>query len=353
MKAIVIHEPGGEPGVTEMESAGVTADDVEVRVKWCALCHSDLHLVDNDWGSTVYPLVPGHEIVGEISALGSNVATGTSGLQVGDLVGIGWQAGACHECDFCDADNEHLCETKKVRTCVGRSGGLAERVVADHRFVFPIPKHLPPEQAAPLLCAGVTVYSPLHRFVKENSLKENGARKTKNRAAMRVGICGVGGLGHLAIQFAKAMQCEVIAFDPIAEKADEARRFGADKFFTIDQLEQFLADETALDLLLITTFADLDWNVWLKLVAVGGIACLTGIPQKNLVISPEHLLDGQKMITGSIIGSPKNIRQMLAFAAEHQIVPQTESFPMSRTKEALQRMRNGLPRYRIVLENDF
>jgi uncharacterized zinc-type alcohol dehydrogenase-like protein len=311
-------------------------NDVDIRVTVCALCHSDLHLLDGDWSSARFPLVPGHEIVGRVHAIGANVTD----VAVGDRVGVGWQCGACFACPVCFSGREHLCPNGKVRTCVGRPGGLADIVRTDRRFCFAIPAELDDAEAAPLLCAGVTVFSPLSRRV--------------TRPDMRVGVIGVGGLGHLAIQFARALGARVTAFDPDATKEDDARQLGAAGFRACDTRAP-IAVRGSYDLLLSTTHAALDWDSWMSALDLGGTLCLTGVPPSRIGVEPDHLLDGEKSLTGSVVGSPSVIRETLRFAAAQGVRPRVERMgprDAETTNRAFARLRRGDARYRIVLLND-
>lgn len=220
---------------------------------------------------------------------------------------------------------------------MGRPGGFAARVRVDARFCFDIPDGLDPADAAPLLCAGATTFSPLERL----GVLEGGR-------GMRVGVIGVGGLGHLAVRFARAMGAEVIAFDPDLGKRELARSLGAS-----DLLDARGAlPERAVDLLLVTTHATLDWDAWMRVLALEGTLCLVGVPAAPFAISADWLLDHQKKVTGSVIGSPATMRRMLAFAAEHRILPIVERLPMTRANEAVARLREGRARLRIVLDAD-
>lgn len=306
------------------------AREVDVEVTHCSVCHSDVHLLDGDWGDIARPLVPGHEIIGRVVASGVE-----AGMEHGRLVGIGWQAGACGACFACTTGRVHLCTGGKKRTCVGRQGGFATRVRVDADFVFDIPDGLDPSTAAPLLCAGLTVFSPLTRL---------GAGR-----GVRVGVVGIGGLGHLAVRFARALGSEVVAFDPDASKKDLARTLGASEL--IDARGPLPSG--VVDLLLVTTHANLDWDAWMKVLALEGTLCLIGIPSQPLRIGIDPLTDEQKRVTGSVIGSPDSMRKMLAMAAEHGIAPITERFPMSRANDAVARVRSGDARLRIVLDRDF
>ena len=319
--------------------------EVEIRVEHCSVCHSDVHLLDGDWGEITRPLVPGHEVVGHVVRAGSQAKTwgsrpndpqgwafGPRPISEGALVGLGWQAGACGACGACRSEREHLCTGGKVRTCMGRPGGFADRVRCDARFCFELPTDLDPTTAAPLLCAGLTVFSPLERLGV--------------RAGSRVGIVGVGGLGHLAVRFASALGASVIAFDPDRSKKELALSLGAADL--VDARGPL--PRGVVDLLLVTTHATLDWNAWMGALDLEGTLCLVGIPGAPLTLSADPLLDEQKRVTGSVIGSTKTMRRMLAFAAEHRIAPIVERMPMSSANEAIARVREGRARMRIVLD---
>lgn len=310
-------------------------NDVEITVESCSVCHSDVHLVDGDWGPMKRPLIPGHEIIGTITRLGDSAAQ--FGVNQGMRVGLGWQAGACGRCDACQSEREHLCTLGKERTCVGRVGGFAELVRCDARFCFPLPANLDPKTAAPLLCAGLTVFSPLRRF--------NIGRSNK------VGVVGIGGLGHLAVRFASAMGAQVVAFDPDPAKKELALSLGASDFH--DATAESLP-ENILSHLLVTTHAALDWTKWMRVLQLEGTLCLVGVPTSPLKISADPLLDEQKSITGSVIGSPQTMREMLTFAGHHQIAPIVERMDMTvaSANEALSRVREGKARMRIILDRN-
>lgn len=304
--------------------------DIEIDITHCGICHSDLHLIDNDWGVSTYPLVPGHEIIGTVRATGPEVR----GLQSGQRVGVGWQRGACLECDPCVRGDEPFCAESQA-TCVGHFGGYADRIRVDGRFAFPIPEALDSENAAPLLCGGATVYSPLHHYGV--------------RPHMRVGVIGIGGLGHLALQFARAFGCEVTAFSSSPDKADEAARFGAHHFVSSRSGEALAEVAGRFDFILSTVDAGgIDWPGYLQALRPNGRLCLVGVPAQPLSI-PAGMLLARKSVSGSMIAGRGTLREMLGFAARHRIVAQTETFPMREVNTALDRLRANEARYRIVL----
>lgn len=306
-------------------------NEVEVAVTHCGICHSDVHLIDNDWGFSSYPLIPGHEIVGTVTALGKSAQD----LKVGQRVGIGWQAGSCMKCEWCKAGEENLCASAQP-TCVGHAGGYADKVRADARFAFPIPKAISSAEAAPLLCAGATVFTPL--------LDHKAQRGTK------LGVVSVGGLGHLALQFGRALGCNVTAFSTSKSKAEEARGFGANRFIDITNADEMGSAANSLDLILTTAAADLPWDALIAALRPKGTLCVLGIPEHSLNVMGFPLVAGHKKVVGSNTGSRKSIEKMLAFAAKHRIVPTIERHPMTRVNEALQTVRDKSVRFRAVLE---
>jgi len=328
IRAMAARSRGDVLAPCELELPDLERDELEVDVEYCALCHSDLHLIDGDW-SCSYPLVPGHEIVGRVVAIGPDVAQS----RMGERVGIGWQCGSCGACAVCEAGREHLCSAGKVRTCVNRPGGFAQRVVASSAFAYPVPETIASPIAAPLMCAGLTGFSALERLVV--------------RPGMTVGVIGIGGLGHLAVQFAAAMGCRVRAFDVSEARLRDASLLGVSEAF-----HGTTAPRGDLDLLLSTTSAGLDWNHWLLHLKPGGTLCLVGYPPRSIEVLPELLLDGERRITGSVIGSPATMLRMLDFAARMAVRPMIEELPMSRAADAVARLRANDVKYRMVLRMD-
>lgn len=306
--------------------------DLEVRIEYCGICHSDIHLIDNDWAMSRYPFIPGHEIVGRITAIGREVA----GKKPGDRVGIGWQAGSCLQCEWCLRGSENLC-AHSVATCIGRHGGYADRVRADSRFAFAIPDELDSASTAPLLCGGITVYSPLRHF---------GARPWS-----RVGIVGIGGLGHMAIKFACAFGCEVTAFSSSPDKEEESRALGAHHFVLSKDPDQMAKAAGSQDFLLTTPHTDLDWTAYVNALRPKGTLCAVGAAATALLnVSPIQLLLKEAAIRGSNTGGRATIEEMLAFAARHRIGATIETMPMAEVNTALDKVRAGKARYRMVLK---
>lgn len=304
--------------------------DVEINISHCGICHSDIHLIDDDWGVSEFPLVPGHEIIGTITALGTNVAR----FAEGQRVGVGWQRESCLNCEFCMRGEENLCPEQRA-TCVGNYGGFAESIRVDSRFVFSIPENLESENAAPLLCGGITVYSPMRRY--------------EVKPHMKVGVVGLGGLGHLAVQFARAFGCEVTAFSTTPGKEQEARNFGAHRFICSTEKSALEKAANSLDFILSTVYADLDWEAYLNILKPNGKICVVGASAAPVSVPTFPLLAGQKSICGSAIGGRYMIQEMLGFSARHGIKAKTELLPLDEVNTAVAKVREGKARYRMVL----
>ncbi|MEM7038077.1 MAG: NAD(P)-dependent alcohol dehydrogenase [Bacteroidota bacterium] len=305
--------------------------EVLLEVSHCGICHSDVHMVDNDWRISRFPLVPGHEVVGTIVAKGDAV----DGLDIGQRVGVGWQSGSCMDCEWCADGQENLCATS-TGTCVGRHGGFGTHMLTDSRFALPIPEGLASDIAAPLLCGGITVYSPLRRYGVG--------------AGSRVGVVGIGGLGHLAVQFAHKMGAEVTAFTSSPDKQALARNLGANHVVNSRDPQAIKAARATLDLIVVSATAKLDWRVYVKALRPNGKVCFVAGSAGNLDIPAGMLIDGQKSVSGSVIGDPGRIREMLAFAAEHGVGAQIEVMPAAEVNTAMDRVRNNQARFRMVLE---
>jgi alcohol/geraniol dehydrogenase (NADP+) len=307
----------------------LSGDEVELAVTHCGVCHTDAHLIDNDFDLSTYPLVPGHEVIGTIIAMGDRV----NGLALGQRVGVGWQRGACNQCEWCQQGLQNLCAGSRPTVLAGY-GGFAHSVRADHRFAVPIPDALDSAVAAPLLCAGVTVYAALKRLARPGS---------------RIGVVGIGGLGHLALQFARAMGAEVFAFSTSANKQEEAQQFGAHHFVLSTDTVHLGRVAASLDVLLATATANLDWNTWLRTMRPNGTVCeVGGFPEPvSLPVLPMTL--GQLSFCASLIGAPHEIGEMLRFAALHNVRTAIEVLPLEHVNVALDKVRRNQARYRMVL----
>ncbi|HEX4263756.1 MAG TPA: NAD(P)-dependent alcohol dehydrogenase [Verrucomicrobiae bacterium] len=308
-------------------------EEVEIKVSHCGLCHSDLSMLDNEWAMSKYPFVPGHEVTGTVVALGEEA----KGLKIGQRVGVGWTANSCLACHECLSGDHHLCATAQG-TIVGRHGGFADRVRAQWTWARPLPDALDLAKTGPLLCGGVTVFAP---FLIHNV-----------PSTARVGVIGIGGLGHMALQFANKWGCEVHAFTTSDSKEAEARKLGAHHVHNTKVDGALKKLSRSLDLIISTINAPLDVDGLLNTLAPKGRLHNVGAVLKPLEVPAFGLIAGQKSVAGSPSGSPTAIDYMLEFSARHSIAPITEMFPMSKVNDALERLRSGKARYRIVLVND-
>jgi uncharacterized zinc-type alcohol dehydrogenase-like protein len=270
--------------------------------------------------------------VGSVAAVGDEVRS----LEVDQRVGLGWQSNSCGECEWCSRGMENLCP-KAEGTCVHRHGGYAERVRANARFVIQIPEALESECAAPLLCGGITVYNPLRTYGVNPS--------------SRVGIVGIGGLGHIAIQFARVFGAEVTAFSTSAGKEEEVRALGAHRFVNSRESKALKEVAGSLDFILSTVNADQDWGTYVQALRPTGTLCFVGVPPSPVAVHAFPLISGLRSITGNPTGSPYRIREMLDVAARHGVKAQTERFPMARANEAIEKVKKNKVRYRAVLAN--
>ena len=333
--------PGGRLKAAPYEAPELKDNEVRVAVTHCGVCHTDIHAVDGDFGVFDFPMTPGHEIVGQVTELGAAV----SGLKVGDRVGVGWQGRSCGKCEWCRADDEHLC--LQIADCGTWTpyGGFASSVVVDGRFAYPLPAEMPPEVAAVLVCAGIAVYPPLRKYTAG--------------ASTRVGIVGIGGLGHLALQFAKALDCEVTALSSSPGKEEEARAFGADHFLLTTDQGAMEEKEFGFDLLLCTAQSGNDWGNLVMILTKNGRLVVPAFAPIDLPLvggsGPGPMVNfvaHQVSITGSFLGSRADMREMLAFAQGHGIRPRVELMPMAQVNEAMLRVRRNQARYRLVLVNE-
>jgi len=308
-------------------------EQVEIDVQYCGICHSDLSMVNNEWHFTQYPFVPGHEAVGTVAALGTHAKS----VRVGQTVGLGWNSGSCLHCRQCLTGNHNLCEALE-QTIVGRHGAFANKVRCHWSWAVPIPDGVDAAKAGPLLCGGITVFNPLLQC---------GVLPTH-----KVGVIGIGGLGHLALQFLNKWGCSVTAFTSSASKAEEARKMGAHHVVDTHSKEQLERQAGAFDFILSTVNVSLDWTAYLSALAPKGHLHVVGVVPEPMPIPSMPLLARQRSIGGSPSGSPATVAAMLDFCARHGISPVTEEFPMSRVNQALQHLDAGKARYRIVLKND-
>ena len=330
IKAYAALEQGGKLEAYEYDPGELAADQVEISVEHCGICHSDLSMLNNEWGMTSYPFVPGHEVVGKIVAVGSRVTS----LTVGQTVGLGWHSGYCLKCSSCHSGDQNLCNEAQG-TIIGRHGGFADKVRADESSVIPLPEGLDESMIAPLFCAGVTVFSPL----LELNIKPTDT----------VGIIGIGGLGHLAVQFLRAWGCEVWAFTSSEEKKAEAIELGAHYTVNSKNKDELKALTGKFDLLLSTVNVKLNWNQYLNTLAPKGKLHFVGATLEPLDLNVFSLMSAQRSVSSSPVGSPQTMKTMLEFAKRHQIEPKVERYHFDQVNEAIERLESGKAHYRIVL----
>lgn len=318
----------------DYELGPIGADDVDIDIEYCGLCHSDMSMWTNAWRRTQYPFVGGHEIVGRIRAIGDHV----EGLEVGQKVGLGWFA----KSDLTSRQSlcgDHNLSPNNQGTIIGRHGGFADIVRCQWVWAVPLPDDLAIEKAGPLFCGGITVFNPIVQFdVKPTD---------------RVGVIGIGGLGHLALQFLNKWGCEVTAFTSSPDKEKEAKSFGAHK--TLDSRNPDSWEEASgrFDFLLATVAVSLDWSKLMTTLSPRGRLHFVGAVPEPVPVHVPSIMGGQKQVSASPLGSPATLAQMLEFCGRHNIAPQTERFAMSDINKAMAHLEAGKPRYRIVLENDF
>jgi uncharacterized zinc-type alcohol dehydrogenase-like protein len=329
---LAVHAAGAQLVPYRYEPGELEANEVEVKISHCGVCHSDIHLIDNDWGNSKYPFVPGHEIVGTVSAVGKDVKD----RKVGERVGIGWQSDSCGICEWCRQGDEHLCANSQG-VCVGRNGGYADAVRVNSRFAIPVPEILESENVAPLLCGGITVYSPM--------------RKHGVGPFSRVGVVGIGGLGHLGLQFAKAFGAEVTALSTSKDKEAEALEMGATSFVNTRDTAELKKVAGSFDFLLSTVSADQDWQSLVNSLRPKGTLCIVGVPPSPISLQAFPLISGQRSVAGSPIGSPRDLHEMLDVAARHGVKAITERFAMAKANDAIAKVKKGKVRYRAVLTN--
>jgi len=319
----------------------VAAHDVKIEILYCGVCHSDLHTARNEWHNTIYPNVPGHEIVGKIVSVGSHVKK----FKVGDTVGIGCIVDSCRECQYCNEGLEQFCEPGMTGTYnspdkylpnIQTYGGYSESIVVDENYVLSIPENLDLAATAPLLCAGITTYSPLKHW---------NVGPGKN-----VGIVGIGGLGHMGIKIAKAMGAHVVAFTTSESKFKEAQRLGADEVVLSSDPEQMNKFRGKLHFILDAVSAEHDINAYLSLLRVDGSLALVGAPEQPLPVAAFSVILGRKSFAGSMIGGIAETQEMLDFCGKHNITADIEMIDMNQINEAYERLLKGDIKYRFVID---
>ena len=314
-------------------------NDVQIEIQYCGVCHSDIHQARNEWGGSTFPMVPGHEIVGIVKNIGSKVTR----YKVGDQVGVGCFVDSCRQCSSCKEGLEQYCEVGMTGTYNSTAkdgsqtyGGYSNQIVVDEKYVLRIPSGIPMDAAAPLLCAGITTYSPLKHWNVGSGKK--------------VAVIGLGGLGHMGVKIAHAMGAEVTVLSHSLKKEEDSKRLGADYFYTTSDAKTFEILDSRFDLILNTVSAALDWNQYLNLLKRDGTMVLLGIPDRAPEVNAFGLIGGRRSLAGSLIGGIKETQEMLDFCAAHKIASDIELIPIQKINEAYERMIKGDVRYRFVID---
>ena len=340
VKAYGAQSPTAALELLEIERRDLKHDDVKIKILYCGVCHSDIHTVRNDWKGSKYPVVPGHEIVGEVIAIGEDVKK----FKKGDKVGVGCMVDSCQNCEACNKDLEQFCEKGMVGTYNGKDqilgghtfGGYSEKIVVKEDFVLSIPENLELKAVAPLLCAGITTYSPLkHWNVKKGD---------------RVGVIGLGGLGHMGIKFAKAMGAHVVMVTTSPNKSQDAKRLGADEVLISKDKQAMETMANSFDLLLNTIPVKHDINPYLKLLKIDATMVMVGAIEPLEPVHGGNLILGRKRVAGSLIGGIKETQEMLDFCGKHNVVSDIELIDMPYINEAYERVINADVKYRFVID---
>ena len=317
-----------------------TAKDVAIEILFCGVCHSDLHTVRNEWGGCNYPAIPGHEIVGRVTKVGSGVTK----FKVGDLAAVGCMVDSCHDCAACKEDLEQFCENGATFTYNSPDkhthgvtyGGYSDSIVVDESFTLKVPTNLDLAAVAPLLCAGITTYSPIKRW---------GIKKGD-----KVGVVGLGGLGHMALKFAHAFGAKVVLFTTSPGKTGDAIRLGADEVIISKDNDEMNKHAGTFDFIIDAVSAEHDINIYLNLLKRDGTLTLVGAPEKPLPVSSFGLIFGRKILTGSLIGGIAETQEMLDFCSKHDIVSEIEMIKIQDINEAYERLLKSDVKYRFVID---
>ncbi|CAM4023969.1 uncharacterized zinc-type alcohol dehydrogenase-like protein [Pedobacter westerhofensis] len=316
------------------------AEDVEIKILYCGVCHSDIHTARNEWGATMYPVVPGHEIVGKVTRVGENV----SKFKIGDTVGVGCFVDSCGHCESCKDDQEQYCENGHTQTYNALEqdkktityGGYSSSIVVTQDFVLSVSDKLPLEKVAPLLCAGITTYSPLrHWGVKEGH---------------KLAVVGLGGLGHMAVKLASSMGAEVTMLSRSPKKEKDAQELGAHHFKLTTEKETMKELANTFDFIIDTVSAEHDYDEYLRLLKTNGVMVLLGVPPVPASVSPGGLIFGRRSLVGSLVGGIKETQEMLDYCAEHNITSDVEMININQINEAYERTLAGDVHYRFVID---
>jgi alcohol dehydrogenase (NADP+) len=313
--------------------------DIQIDIKFCGVCHSDLHQVRDEWGGSIFPIVPGHEIVGTVVAVGDKV----KGFKKGDTAAVGCMVASCQSCASCRDGEEQYCEKGATFTYNSREatggvtyGGYSNNIVVDQGFVLKVSPKLDLAAAAPLLCAGITTYSPLRRW--------------KVGPGSKVGVVGLGGLGHMALKFAHAFGAHVVQFTTSKSKIADAKRLGADEVVMSNETTAMQGQAGSFDFILDTVSAPHDVNQYVGLLRKGGTMTLVGVPDKPFMVPAFSLIAGRRSVAGSLIGGIRETQEMLDFCAAHDIVSDIEIIPIAKINDAYERMLKGDVKYRFVID---
>jgi uncharacterized zinc-type alcohol dehydrogenase-like protein len=323
----------------EFERRALRPHDISIDIKFCGICHSDIHQARDEWGGSIFPMVPGHEITGVVSAVGDQVTK----FKTSDKVAIGCYVDSCRTCEYCRAGLQQHCVKGAVYTYNSREydgtptlGGYSERIVADENYILRVPDNLPLDAAAPLLCAGITLYSPLKHW-------NAGPGK-------KVAIIGLGGLGHMGVKFAHALGAEVTVLSQSLRKQADGKRLGADHFYALSDPSTFEKLKNHFDLIINTVSADMDWNQLLELLKVDGSMVVVGLPEKNVPLSAQPLVAARRSIAGSQNGGIPETQEMLDFCGQHNIVSDIELISIDKVNQAYERVLKSDVRYRFVID---
>jgi uncharacterized zinc-type alcohol dehydrogenase-like protein len=314
--------------------------DVRIDIKFCGICHSDIHQARDEWGGSTFPMVPGHEIVGVVTQVGRHVKN----FKVGDHVGVGCMVDSCQQCASCDKDLEQYCQEGASYTYNSfergtkepTQGGYSNSIVVKEDFVLRLPANLPLDACAPLLCAGITLYSPLHHW---------GAGPGK-----KVAIIGLGGLGHVGVKIAHAMGADVTVLSHSNKKEADSKRLGADHFYATSDPETFQKLANTFDLIICTVSSKIDWNHYFNLLKLDGTMVLLGVPEEQVPVSASPLITNRRSLSGSLIGGIKETQDMLDFCGKHHITADIELIPIQKVNEAYDRVLQSDVRYRFVID---
>ena len=314
-------------------------NDIAIDIKYCGICHSDIHQARDEWGGSIFPMVPGHEIAGVVASVGAKVTK----YKVGDKVGVGCFVDSCRECEQCEAGLEQYCLDGMSPTYNGKDrsgavtqGGYSDKIVVDENYVLRMPDNLPLDASAPLLCAGITLYSPLKHW--------------KAGPGKKVAIVGLGGLGHMGVKLAHALGAEVTVLSQSLSKQEDGKRLGADHFYATSDASTFEKLKGTFDLVINTVSADIDWNQYLSLLKVEGAMVVVGVPEKQVPIGAFPLIMGRRSLAGSMIGGIRETQEMLDFCGQHDITCDIEMIPIQKVNEAYERILKSDVRYRFVID---